>query len=251
MPITTPASTPADSTATIAATATQKSNRVTRYSRRSSPTSIIPKTTASMIIAASTGLGSSEKSGARTSSVQDERTGDERRHRGPSPRPTRSASWPRGSSTRACPGRRRPDVRHALRHRLLIDSIAYLAAWRTCGRPGGLREPDQQQRERRHRDRRDVLADQVEARQFRRRQPARYVADERDAVRLEVEDVRRDDPRGDEDERPRKAGRRKRRPRISPTASTPTTSVEPCTSPSEPIHEPSSATRCPRRSRSR
>ncbi len=69
MPIATPASTPADSTATIAATATQKSNRVTRWRRRSSPTSIIPNTTASMITAASTGLGSVEKSGARKSSV--------------------------------------------------------------------------------------------------------------------------------------------------------------------------------------
>ena len=69
MPITTPASTPAESTPTIAATAIQKSNRVTRYSRRSSRTSIIPNTTASMITAARTGFGRSEKSGARKSSV--------------------------------------------------------------------------------------------------------------------------------------------------------------------------------------
>ncbi len=39
---------------------------------------------------------------------------------------------------------------------------------------------------------------------------------------------------------PGTAGARKRRPRISPRASTPTTTVDPCTSPSEPIHEPSS-----------
>ena len=51
MPMTTPVSTPAESTPTIAAMAIQKSNRVTRYSRRSSVTSIIPNTTASMITA--------------------------------------------------------------------------------------------------------------------------------------------------------------------------------------------------------
>ena len=69
MPTTTPVSTPAESTPTMAATAIQKSNRVTRYSRRSSPMSIIPNTTASMITAARTGFGRSEKSGARKSSV--------------------------------------------------------------------------------------------------------------------------------------------------------------------------------------
>ena len=53
MPTTTPVSTPAESTPTMAATAIQKSNRVTRRSRRSSGRSIIPKTTASMITAAS------------------------------------------------------------------------------------------------------------------------------------------------------------------------------------------------------
>ena len=72
--------------------------------------------------------------------------------------------------------------------------------------PGGLREPDQQQRERGDGDRRDVVADQVEARQLGRRQPARHVADERDPVRLEVEHARREDPRGDEHERARNGG---------------------------------------------
>ena len=53
----------------MAATAIQKSNRVTRCSRRSSGTSIIPNTTASMITAARTAFGRSENSGASTISV--------------------------------------------------------------------------------------------------------------------------------------------------------------------------------------
>jgi hypothetical protein len=68
-PITTPASTPDERTPTIAATAIQKSNRATRFRRRISGTSIMPNTTASMITAPSTALGSCENSGARTSSV--------------------------------------------------------------------------------------------------------------------------------------------------------------------------------------
>ena len=54
----------------MASTAIQKSTRLTRHSRRISRTSIIPNTTASMMIAASTGLGRSENSGASTSSVR-------------------------------------------------------------------------------------------------------------------------------------------------------------------------------------
>ena len=69
MPITTPASTPKANVLTMAATATQKSNLCTRKSRRISGRSIMPITTASMIRAASTGLGRSEKSGARKRSV--------------------------------------------------------------------------------------------------------------------------------------------------------------------------------------
>ena len=53
----------------IAATAIQKSKRTTRARRRISGTSIIPMTTASMIRAASTGLGRTEKTGASTSRV--------------------------------------------------------------------------------------------------------------------------------------------------------------------------------------
>ncbi len=65
MPTTTPRSTPTDSTPMTAAIAIQKSNGFTRRSRRNSARSIIPKTTASMMIAARTAFGSSEKSGAR------------------------------------------------------------------------------------------------------------------------------------------------------------------------------------------
>ena len=53
----------------IAAIAIQKSNFCTRASRRISGTFIMPMTTASMISAASTGLGRFENSGARNSSV--------------------------------------------------------------------------------------------------------------------------------------------------------------------------------------
>ena len=69
MPTTTPRSTPTDSTPMTAATAIQKSNRFTRRSRRNSAMSIIPNTTASMMIAARTALGSSEKSGASRTRV--------------------------------------------------------------------------------------------------------------------------------------------------------------------------------------
>ena len=69
IPIITPASTPNTSVPAIAAIAIQKSKRCTLARRRISGTSIIPMTTASMIRAASTGLGSLEKSGASTRRV--------------------------------------------------------------------------------------------------------------------------------------------------------------------------------------
>ena len=68
-PMMTPANTPALSTARIAAIAIQKSTRATRRRRFISVTSIMPNTTASMIRAASTALGSSENNGANTSNV--------------------------------------------------------------------------------------------------------------------------------------------------------------------------------------
>lgn len=61
--------TPEARTASRAATAIQKSTRTTRWTRRSSATSIMPNTTASMISAASTALGRSVNSGASTSRV--------------------------------------------------------------------------------------------------------------------------------------------------------------------------------------
>ena len=54
----------------MAATAIQKSTRATRRRRRISGTSIMPITTASMMIAASTALGRSENNGARNSRVR-------------------------------------------------------------------------------------------------------------------------------------------------------------------------------------
>ena len=56
--------------------AIQESNRWTRASRRISGTSIMPFTTASMIKAASTGLGRPEKSGAKKTSVSSTITPD-------------------------------------------------------------------------------------------------------------------------------------------------------------------------------
>ncbi len=69
MPMTTPAITPAPSTPNSAAMAIQKSERLTRCSRRMPATSIMPITTASMISADRTGVGRSEKTGARNSNV--------------------------------------------------------------------------------------------------------------------------------------------------------------------------------------
>ena len=67
--MTTPRSTPTDRTPRTAAIAIQKSNRFTRRSRRNSARSIIPNTTASMMIAARTAFGSSENRGANRISV--------------------------------------------------------------------------------------------------------------------------------------------------------------------------------------
>ena len=145
----------------IAATAIQKSNRVTRWRRRNSAMSIIPKTTASMITAPSTAFGRSENSGASTSSVAStsapvisEATGvrapgrlvqrarrQARRHRHPLEEPG-------------------ADVRHALRDRLLVHVDAVVVARGERPRvAGGLGEADQEQRGRRDHDRRVVVLD--------------------------------------------------------------------------------------------
>ena len=68
--------------------AIQKSNRWTRASRRISGTFIMPITTASMIKAASTGLGRLEKSGAKKSRVRRTVTPDVSEAR-----PVRAPEW--------------------------------------------------------------------------------------------------------------------------------------------------------------
>ena len=158
-PMITPASTPAVSTPTIAATAIQKSTRATRCSRRISATSIIPNTTASMITAASTGLGSSENTGASTSSVST--ISDARRQRG---QRCLGAGLVVERARREARRHRDPlehtgtDVGHALRHRLLVDvdPVAVLRGER-AGVAGRLREADQQQPERGGADRGEVV----------------------------------------------------------------------------------------------
>ena len=154
MPITTPASTPAESTPTIAATAIQKSNRATRCRRRSSGMSIIPNTTASMMIAASTGFRQvREQRREQDQRRQDEHPGGERRDG--RRRTGRLVQRARGEAGR----HRHPleharaEVRHSLRDRLLIHVDAVAVPGREDpGVAGGLREPDQQQRDRRDRD---------------------------------------------------------------------------------------------------
>ena len=112
--------------------------------------SIIPKTTASMMTAASTAFGSSENSGASTIRVAStSATGDERGDR---------RSCPGGLVQRAGreAGRHRhaledagADVRHPLRHRFLVDVDPVPVPGRERPRVAcGLREADQQQRHR-------------------------------------------------------------------------------------------------------
>ena len=97
---------PTESTPTIAATATQKSNRVTRWRRRSSATSIMPNTTASMITAPSTAFGRSENSGARTSRVASTRP----------PVTSEASRRPRARGLVQRAGRQAGRDRHALEH---------------------------------------------------------------------------------------------------------------------------------------
>ena len=83
---------------------------------------------------------------------------------------------------------------------------------------GGLREPDQQQRDRRDGDGRVVVRDQPEIGQLRGRKPARHVADQRDPVRAEVEQRRGEQAAGHEHERARHRGRQRSAGRGSPRA---------------------------------
>src|SRR5947209_1128798 len=95
----------------------------------------------------------------------------------------------------------RPDIRHALRHQFLVDVDPVVVARRErASIAGGLGEADQQQRERRDPDHREVRLDQVEAGQLRRRKPTRNSADYGDTVRGEIEDGRGEETTDDEHE---------------------------------------------------
>ena len=96
------------------------------------------------------------------------------------------------------------DVRHPLRHRLLVDVDAVPMPGRERpGVTGRLREADQQQGRRRDHDHGEVVPDDVVVRQHRRGEPARDVSDDRDAVGAQVEDRRREQAADDQHERPR------------------------------------------------
>ena len=214
MPTTTPRRTPTDSTPMTAASAIQKSNGFTRRSRRNSATSIIPKTTASMMIAARTALGSSEKSGASRISVAttippvaSEATGVLR---------------PGGFVQRARRQARRhghaleeagADVRHPLGNRLLVEVDPIPMPRREClGIARGLGEPDEQEREGRDRDRREILRHDIDRWHLRKRQASRHRAHQRDSLRSQVEDDRADQAADHEDERPRDPRKREPKP---------------------------------------
>ena len=180
----------------MAATAIQKSNRWTRASRRISGTSIMPITTASMISAASTGLGRSENSGARTSSVSRTVTPEVS-----DARPVLAPEWSLSELADRLVETGMPwnspgaGVGERLGDRLLVDVdlVAVLGGERP-GVAGGLREADQHQRDRGERDRADVVPHQLEVGDLERRQPARHVADQGHAVGAEVEQPRREQP---------------------------------------------------------
>ena len=163
-PMTTPASTPAESTPTIAATAIQKSNRVTRCRRRSSRDVDHP---------------------------EDDRVDDHRGEHRPSAGPRRAARARSASAARAPPvtsdatGVRAPaDSFSELADRLVETGIPWNTPAPTFAMPcatdswfdvdavavprrerarvaGGLREADQQQRDRGDADRRQVVADEI------------------------------------------------------------------------------------------
>ena len=105
------------------------------------------------------------------------------------------------------------DVRHSLRDRLLIHVDAVAVPGREYPSiAGGLREPDQQQRNRSDRDLREVVREQIERRELRGRQPARHGPHERHAVRAEIEHVRREQAADDEHQRSGNLRRRETQP---------------------------------------
>ena len=241
-PITTPASTPEDSTATIAATAIQKSKRATRRSRRSSGRSIIPNTTASMITAPRTAFGRSEKSGARKSSVSStsapvisdaigvrapadsfSELADRLVETGipwntPAPAfaiPCATDSWSTSIRylCRAANARASPAVCEKPISTSANAAIAIVAAWSPISERAGISGAGS-----------PLGTSPTSATPCASRSNSR-------APRM---------PPATSTSAPGTAGARKRRPRITASDSTPTSSVVPCTSPSEPIHDPSS-----------
>ena len=214
MPTTTPRSTPTDSTPMTAAIAIQKSNGFTRRSRRNSARSIIPKTTASMMIAARTAFGSSEKSGARRIKVaRTIATGRERGDRRPGPggfvQRARRQAGRHGHALEEAGA----DVRHSLGNRLLVEVDPIPMPRREClGIARGLGEPDEQEREGRDRDRREVLRHDLDRWHLRKRQASWHGANQRDSLRSQVEEDGPDQPADDEDERPRDPRQREPKP---------------------------------------
>jgi hypothetical protein len=84
------------------------------------------------------------------------------------------------------------------------------------GIAGGLREADQEQARRGDHDRREVVLEHVERRKRRRGKPAGHMSDERHSVRTEVEQVGREQPADDEDERAGDTRREKAEPQDDP-----------------------------------
>ena len=147
IPIMTPARTPNTSVPAMAAMAIQKSKRCTRASRRISGRSIMPMTTASMIRAASTGLGNFENSGARTSKrEQDDHPGGQRRQARTCPRVVVEGAGRQAGRDGHPLEESGADVGHALSHRFLVDvdAVAVLGGERPRV-AGGLREADEHQ----------------------------------------------------------------------------------------------------------
>ena len=211
----------------------------------------MPKTTASMMIAASTAFGSCEKSGASATRVRitsppvaSEAIG----LRAPADSLSELADRlvETGIPWKAPDG----DVRHPLRDRLLVDVDAVAVAdGERAGVAGRLREADQEQAGGGREDGRVVLLEDVEPGQRRRRQAARHVPDERDTVRAEVEQPRGQQARDDEHEGARHARREEAQAedeRRAPAG--PTSSVVQLMSPRVRSHEASSPRRCRRSS---
>ena len=190
IPINTPARTPNTSVPAIAAVAIQKSKRCTLASRRISGRSIMPMTTASMIKAANTGLGSFENSGANTRRVSSTMTPEVNEAR-----PVRAPEWSlrelaeRLVDTGMPWNRPAPDVGHSLGYRFLVDVDAIAVLGRE--RPGvasGLGEPDEHQRHRRHGDHAGVIAHQLPLGELHARQPPWHLTHQGDPMPAQVED---------------------------------------------------------------